>query len=385
MGKLALFSLASAMWAQQITQQDGPFFVRTTAAPVNARIPATLRVVARGSVIVRGSAGDRVTYKLVQRVRTRSREEAEQLFGGLNISVVVPPMSMLSLTVVPTSAPQVSNDLEVSVPKQVLQTLVQTQTGSVEAYDLEGSVQIIAATGVRVDRIHGSVNGHSEGGEIHMGKVDGSVHCSSGGGSVFLDSVGGSVQCGTAGGEIVIRQAGGPVLLSNASGNIEVDRAGSSVEAHTGEGMIEVNQAVGEVIADTHGGSIQVGAARGVHCESAAGTIRVKNISGPLNIQSAMGSILAELIAGARVEDSLLRAASGDVSVTIPAKMPLSVMAVNDSGASPRIQSDFAELRTKTFGFSRPPAVAEGQLNGGGPLLRINVASGIIYLRKLKQ
>jgi hypothetical protein len=122
-----------------------------------------------------------------------------------------------------------------------------------------------------------------------------------------------------------------------------------------------------------------------VQCESAAGAIRVKNISGPLNIQTMMGSILAELVTGARNGDSLLNASSGDVTVLIPSKLGLSVMARNDSGANPRIQSDFSEVRAKSFGFSHPPILAEGQINGGGPLLRINVEAGIIYLRKLRQ
>jgi DUF4097 and DUF4098 domain-containing protein YvlB len=182
-----------------------------------------------------------------------------------------------------------------------------------------------------------------------------------------------------------VKEAGGPLLLTNVSGNIEVDRAASTVEAHTGEGVIEVNQAGGEVIADTRGGSIQIGSARGARCESAAGAIRVKNASGPLNVQTMMGSILAELIAGARIEDSLLSASSGDVTVLIPSRLSLSVMARNDSGANPRIQSDFSEVRAKSFGFSRPPMVAEGQINGGGPVLRINVEAGVIYLKKLKQ
>jgi hypothetical protein len=69
----------------------------------------------------------------------------------------------------------------------------------------------------------------------------------------------------------------------------------------------------------------------------------------------------------------------------IPSKLALSVMARNDSGTNPRIQSDFSEVPVKSFGFSHPPTLAQGQINGGGPLLRINVAAGIIYLRKLKQ
>ena len=47
------------------------------------------------------------------------------------------------------------------MPRQVVQTIVMTQGGSVEAYDLDGSVQAIAALGIRADRIHGNVGGRS--------------------------------------------------------------------------------------------------------------------------------------------------------------------------------------------------------------------------------
>jgi hypothetical protein len=366
--------------------REGPYFVRTMSAPLNGRVPAQLRIVTRGNVVLRGGKGEQIVYKFVQRVKARSEAEAHRLFGPVNISAVTPPMiSMTTLTVIPSFHEQVSNDLEVSVPRQVGLAIVMTQGGSAEAYDLDGSVQLIASLGIRCDRIHGSVNGRTGGGEMRLGKIGGSAVCVSGGGSIFIDNVGGSARCETAGGEIVVNEAGGPLLLTNVSGNIEVGRAASTVEAHTGEGVIEVNQAGGEVIADTRGGSIQIGSARGARCESAAGAIRVRNASGPLNVQTMMGSILAELIAGSRLEDSLLSASSGDVTVLIPSRLSLSVMARNDSGANPRIQSDFSEVRAKSFGFSHPPTVAEGQINGGGPVLRINVAAGIIYLKKLKQ
>lgn len=389
MFRIALFSLMAGLLCAQDSSQltrEGPYYVRTMSAPLAGRVPAQLRVVTRGNVVLRGSQGDQVIYKLVQRVKTHSEQEAHRLLRSVGISAVTPPLiSAITLTVSPLSGEQVSNDLEVSVPRQVLQAIVMTQNGSVEAYDLEGSVQMIASLGIRCDRIRGNVIGRSGGGEIRMGKVGGSVQCQSGGGSIFIDSVAGSARCETAGGEIVVKEAGGPLLLTNVSGNIEVDRAASTVEAHTGEGVIEVNQAGGEVIADTRGGSIQIGSARGARCESAAGAIRVKNASGPLNVQTVMGSILAELIAGSRLEDSLLSANSGDVTVLIPSRLSLSVMARNNSGTNPRIQSDFSEVRMKSFGFSHPPTVAEGQINGGGPVLHINVASGIIYLKKLKQ
>lgn len=70
--------------------------------------------------------------------------------------------------------------------------------------------------------------------------------------------------------------------------------------------------------------------------------------------------------------------------VLIPSNLALSVLARNESGANPRIVSDFSEVRSKSIGFSRPPVVFEGAINGGGPLLSINTAGGIIYVRKLK-
>jgi hypothetical protein len=382
-----LISLAAALLCAQDSQlaREGPYYVRTMSGPVRGRVPAQLQVVTRGNIVLRGSKGEQILYKLVQRVKARSDVEAYRLLGSVNMSTVTPPLiSMTTFTVIPSAGEQVSSDLEVSVPRQVAQSIAMTQGGSVEAYDLEGSVQAIASLGIRCDRIHGNVIGRSGGGEIRLGKIGGSVQCRSGGGSIFIDSVGGSARCETAGGEIVVNEAGGPLLLANVSGNIEVGRAASTVEAHTGEGVIEVNQAGGEVIADTRGGSIQIGSAHGARCESAAGAIRVKNASGPLNVQTMMGSILAELIAGARIEDSLLSASAGDVTVLIPSRLSLSVMARNDSGANPRIQSDFSEVPVK-FGFSRTPTLAEGQINGGGPVLRINVGAGVIYLKKLKQ
>lgn len=388
--RLAFLISLTAVWAQDSSEltREGPYFVRTMSAPVatqvTGRIPPQLHIVSRGNVVLRGSKGDQIVYKFVQRAKAHSEIEAKRLFHGVFISAI-PMATMTTLTVIPSAGDMVSNDLEVSVPRQVMISVVLAQGGSAEAYDLDGSVQMKASLGVRCDRIRGNVEGRTAGGEIRIGKIGGTLLCESRGGSIFVENVAGAARCETAGGEIVVKEAGGPLLLTNVSGNIEVDRAASTVEAHTGEGLIEVNQAGGEVIADTRGGSIQIGSARGAKCESAAGAIRVKNASGPLNVQTVMGSILAELIAGSRLEDSLLAANSGDVTVLIPSRLSLSVMARNDSGANPRIQSDFSEVPVKSFGFSRPPTLAEGQINGGGPLLRINVAAGIIYLKKLKQ
>jgi DUF4097 and DUF4098 domain-containing protein YvlB len=182
-----------------------------------------------------------------------------------------------------------------------------------------------------------------------------------------------------------VKQAGAPVVLENEGGNINVDRAAGPVEAHAISGMIQIGQAGGPVTADTQGGSIQVGAAPGVRAESAQGTVRMRGLSGPMDVSTAFGNIFAELMPGAKVRDSTLAAASGDITVFIPSNFPVSVLVLNDRGGYTQLISDFREVRAIVLPFApRSPVVAQGAINGGGPVLRINAGTGVVYLRKSK-
>ncbi len=48
-------------------------------------------------------------------------------------------------------------------------------------------------------------------------------------------------------------------------------------------------------------------------------------------------------------------------------------------GGKKRIVTDFPAILVKAVG---PNAVAEGELNGGGPLVRIAASGGTIYIRR---
>ena len=376
--------VAASLLAQdaQITR-DAQGWTRTSSGTVSGVPLRVIKLSTRGHVILRGSPGEQITYKLTQHVHARSEEEAHRTFG--HVTSMIPRNGMTVVTLLPTARENVNSEWEINVPRRVAGILVDTQLGDVEAYDIESSLHIDTTAGqIRCDRIRGGVDAKTGGGEIRMGKIGGAVHCTSAAGSIFVDSAGGEANCQTVGGEIQIHEAAGALVLSTEGGNIQVDKCAGSVQAHTGAGVIQVVQAGGMVWADTRGGSIEVGSSRGAQCQSGAGTIRVKTSTGPLRVQTALGSILAELLSGARLEDSSLVAGSGDITVLIPANLALSVLARNDTGANPRIVSDFSEVRAKNVGFSRPPLVYEGSINGGGPLLSINTAGGIIYVRKLK-
>ena len=199
-----------------------------------------------------------------------------------------------------------------------------------------------------------------------------------------MENAGAAANIETAGGEIVIREAGGPVQASTGGGNIRVERAAGSVVARTAGGLIQVEQAEGPVTAESSGGAIQVNSAHGVRCESAGGAIRLHNVAGAVRAFANSGSILAELARSA-LADSVLTTNAGDITVVIPSNLALTVEAINESGGAGRISSDFPQIRMRNNGASEAgPLVAEGALNGGGPMLRVNVVGGTIYLRRTK-
>jgi DUF4097 and DUF4098 domain-containing protein YvlB len=187
----------------------------------------------------------------------------------------------------------------------------------------------------------------------------------------------------TAGGEIFVHQADGAVQATTGGGNIRVERGGAAVVARTAGGLIQVQKADGPVTAESSGGAIQVDSASRVHCESAGGAIRLRNVTGPVDAVAISGSILAEF-SGNSFGNSMLTTSAGDITVRIPSNMALSVQAINDSGGTGRIVSDFPQLRPDAARLPGGPTIADGALNGGGPTLRLEATGGTIYLRREK-
>ena len=386
----ALMLAAFRMLAQDVVfSQEGPnTWTNTASGTVTAAPHGRLLVVARGHIVVRGVTADRITYKLVQRVRGAGSEaEAKQLLGNGLIDRI--PLGRVSRIVVQqNSSVNVGNELMVYVPRQLEVVHVESQSfGNIEAFDLDGAIEAQTPIGdIRADRIGGYAFVNAGNGRISLGKVGGLVQCYTGAGSITVDNAAGGVKhCQTGGGDLLVKEAGAPVSLDNEGGNITVDKAAASVDAHAVSGMIKVGKAGGQVTADTRGGgSIEVGSARGIKAESAQGTVRVRGASGPITISTALGNILAELAAGARLQDSVLAAGSGDITVLIPSNFPVSVMVRDDMGAYSRLVSEFPEIRSTTVGFVKTPVVAEGTINGGGPMLHINAGTGVVYLRRTR-
>ena len=382
-----MIALAAATGAGQdapsITR-DGRFWLYTVTGPVPVSAGQRLHLETTGNVVLRGETGKRPAYTLKLRVQARDSREAEQLFhqlvlrngnqnGWVNF-VIIPPRRIME-------APE----LTISVPRGLETARIETRGGNLQASGLDGGIEAHALGGrISVDGIRGGAEVRTGGGDIQVGTVTGPVRCYSGGGVIRVQNAGAECWLETAGGEIFLHRSDGPVHASTAGGNIRVERAAGPVFAKTAGGLIDVQQADGLVTAESSGGAIQVSAADGVRCDSAGGAIRLRNVAGALMASTSAGSILAELASGrSRIQDSNLSANAGDITVLISSNLAVTVSAKNQSGGAGRIISDFPEIRVKPAAAMAPgPAVAEGSLNGGGPLLRINVVGGTIYLRK---
>lgn len=365
--------------------REGAFWTQTVSGSLPASPLTRLRIQTEGAVSVRGSETSHIVYVLKRRTRARTAAEAENVFHDLLVKTR-PQGQWVWLVAANPKRRSYSAELTVEVPRALRQAWIETLGGAVQAADLSGEVQAQTGGGrVDIDRIGASAVAKSGGGEIRVGRVLGGVRCYSAGGGIRVESAGLESWFETAGGDIYIREARGPVHASTAGGNIHVERSASEVYAHTAGGVIEIDQAGGQVTADTSGGAIAVTAARNVRCQSTAGLIRLRNVGGALRATTASGSILA-LVTGGRIEDSLLSTASGDITVFLASNIALTIQARNESaGNAGKIVSDFPEIQVKKAGVANAnPALAEGALNGGGPVLRIVASGGTIYLRRQK-
>jgi DUF4097 and DUF4098 domain-containing protein YvlB len=238
---------------------------------------------------------------------------------------------------------------------------------------------------VDFDDLSGVVTVRAQGGSVSGGVVRGSLRCLSGGGLVRLGRVRGNAVIESAGGEIYVDQADAQLRASTA-GNIVVRMAAHDVTASTTGGLIRIERSGGQVTARSLGGGIEIGGARGVRCESARGTVRLGGVGGAVRVSTGAGQIFAELDPTARIEESILSTARGDVSVMLPSNLAVTVKAlVESTGRGSRVVSDFPEIRPPAaFGVYAPGRVVQWRLNGGGPLLTLSASQGAVYVKRRK-
>ena len=383
--------LASGQSAQQAPrshnlplQREGLEWTAIESGAFPARGLARLRVSSIGAVTVTGVDAADIEYRLLRRARAAGEAQARRLTALVDLRYErINGVPTITLQAQPgwNLAPQ----LELRVPRRLMETHVFTQTGALTFDQLTGTVTGETGGGpLRVVAIEGSLNLTTGGGPVEIGSVRGAMRCLTAGGPIHVRRVDGESWLETGGGDVIVDEAMARVHASTGAGNVEIARARANVSARTLGGVIKVAEAGGLVNAHTGGGGIQVGSARGVQCDSVAGGVRLRNVSGPVNVSTAAGSILAEWAGGVRMENSILNSASGDITVVLPARLAVTVQAMNElPGKYGRIVSEFSEIRVlPVIAPVRGPVLAEGAINGGGPVLRVAASRGTIFLRR---
>ena len=365
-------ALPMAVFAQPVLVREGGRWVETLTGSVPAGV--RLRASCQGPVhLEAGAAGDG-NYTVRLSVAARTEAEARRILERSIVRVSSGELAVIS--------PGMGRPVEVQLQTPRLSAAgISTSEGTVEANGVDGMLTAESGGGdVKCDRIGGDARLSTSGGDIQVGEVHGQLHGATGGGRIIVKNVRGDAVLQTAGGDIEITSAGASVRADTAGGAVRVQSAGGAVTATTGGGPIVIGRAGGIVITRNMAGPVQVGGAPGVRSESGTGGIQLTNIAGSLRVSTAVGSIMASLLASSPFSDSFLATGNGDITVLIPSNLGVTIRAENDQADSTRrIVCDFPGVPVRMRGMQ---VVAEGAVNGGGPLLRITGTGGTIFIRR---
>ena len=370
---LPLVAFSSAAFAQQELTRQGDLWMRTFSGSAPAAL--RLRVNAHGPVTLEGGVSQNLSYEVKVSVKARTAAQAHRLLDRYAVRLA-PQGDWQVLT-----APGGPSPTAVSVKApRLIAAVVSTSDGAVEVRGIDGALVISTGGGeLYVDRVRGDCKLSTGGGDVRVGQVDGSLECVSGAGRITVGTVRGEAVLSTGGGDIEATDVGGSVRAQSRAGGIHIIKAGGGVTATTGGGRIIVDSANGVVIAHNMAGPLEVGTAAGVECESGAGGVQLGNILGSMNVSTMMGSILANLLGG-KPADSYLASGDGDITVLIPSNVGVNIRAQSEmADTMRRIVSDFPGIPVRRQGNE---IVAEGPVNGGGPLLRISATQGTIFIKR---
>jgi len=343
-----------------------------------------------GSVRVNGSDERGVSYRIRVRAMSEDASEARRLIDTLGVSAIREGDRIVfsGKAYAPDQIGSLAAEFVLTLPRSTPSLEVLTGVGDVGVEGIEGGVTIITRGGrVSAGEIDGPLQIETRGGDIEVGRVRGNVRLVTGGGEVHLESTSGDLVARTSGGDVRIGHVGGRVNAETGGGSVRIERASGDVIAGSNGGNIDLGRILGEVSAATAGGSIRVvSASRGVNCETAAGLIDLAEVLGPVRAITSAGNINVHLIGREAFADSNLQSLLGDVFVSLPDSLPVTIRALVDDPVGAGIDSEFPLAITKELEeVGGPIAIGEGEVGGGGSLLKIHALGGNIVIRKARE
>ncbi|MGB6248649.1 MAG: hypothetical protein WBF54_06025 [Terriglobales bacterium] len=350
-----------------------------------------LRVkLAAGSVRVQGGSQAGVTYVIHRKAYTSSEEKARREFESYRISTFVKGDTAWIVAETSRRDSRCSDDFVVNVPRNLGSTKIETGGGNVNAAGVAGRVELNSGGGnIRLDDIGGEVVAETGGGMIDVGSVEGNVNLQTGGGNIKVASAKGEIKAESGGGNVVVLSGLQGAVLETGGGSIRVEKCSGPVKATTGGGSIDLGDIGGAAQIETGGGSIRLASAKGrVQAETGGGSIEL-NGAPSVQAETSAGGIIVKLLSSSAAarNNSSLETSAGDITVYLANDLAISIRAEIEIANGHTIHSDFSDIHVSTEGGDYGPktVTAEGQLNGGGPVLKVRTNSGSVNFRRVSR
>jgi DUF4097 and DUF4098 domain-containing protein YvlB len=368
----------------RVSQENGKWTRHITGSLAAAR---NLRVkIESGSVRVTGGSQASIDYSVSNHSYASSEDKARSEFYGYKISAYVRGDTAWVVGEWQGNKPRrSSSEFVINVPRSTEFVKVETDGGDLTASGIAGRVEGESGGGsLRLDDIGGAINAETGGGGIDVGTVGGDLSLRTGGGSIKVGSAKGKINAETGGGSVVVVSCLLGAVLETGGGSIEVQRCSGPLKVTTGGGSIDLGEIAGPAEIETGGGSIRLSSATGaVRAETGGGSITLNGVP-TARAETGAGGIVAKFVSGAERTDSVLETSAGDITVYLAPNLAMTIRASIELANGHRIRTDFSEIRVVTEGGEWGPgsATAEGNLNGGGPVLKVRTTTGdISFLR----
>lgn len=180
----------------------------------------------------------------------------------------------------------------------------------------------------------------------------------------------------TSGGNVVLGDFAANVHARTSGGDVTLGKIAADVDASTSGGNIKLTEGAGTVKLQTSGGNITVGRATGVtELGTSGGNIKIDSVENTLHASTSGGDVSAGLF-GLSKGDCELRTSGGNVTATLEKTAAFRLDASTSGG---RVNTNGLTITLENAGKNR--SQLKGDINGGGPLLKLRSSGGDISVK----
>jgi DUF4097 and DUF4098 domain-containing protein YvlB len=343
-----------------------------------------------GSVRVQGGSQAGITYVIHRRAYTSSEDKARREFESYRVNTSVKGDTAWIVSESENRRNRkCSDDFVINVPRNLQSAKIDTGGGNVNVTGIAGRLDLESGGGnIHLDDIGGEVTAETGGGAIEVGNVEGNVSLQTGGGNIKVASAKGEIKAESGGGSVVVLSGLQGAVLQTGGGSIRVDKCSGPVKATTGGGSVDLGEIGGSAKIETGGGSIRLASANGrVQAQTGGGSIQLDGATS-VEAETSAGGIVVKLLSSAGGHtNSSLETAAGDITVYLANDLAISIRAEIEAANGHTIRSDFSDIHVSSEGGPWGPktVTAEGQLNGGGPVLKVRTNSGNVNFRRVSR